>query len=154
MKSTIQSIFADEEDFVNKMTEAKFDICMAVADKNANRWKDMKGIDLKRDLSDVVGDPKMLEAFVKLGYLTPTNKRIKQKMIETTKADITNEVSEMMTGVTKTEISEAVTKVTKVTKAEFLRGNFITKMIINDLHDTFQGLLEQKVKLRIMPIPV
>ena len=159
LKSTIQSIFADKEDFVNKMTEAKFDICMAVADKNANRWKDMNGIDLKRDLSDVVGDPKMLEAFVKLGYLTPNNKRIKQKMIETTKADITNEVSKMMTGVKKSEISEAVTNVfTAITAgdktAEFLRGDFITKMIINDLHDTFQGLLEQKVKLRIMPIPV
>ena len=132
---------------------------MAVADKNANRWKDMNGIDLKRDLSDVVGDPKMLEAFVKLGYLTPNNKRIKQKMIETTKADITNEVSKMMTGVKKSEISEAVTNVfTAITAgdktAEFLRGDFITKMIINDLHDTFQGLLEQKVKLRIMPIPV
>ena len=66
----------------------------------------------------------------------------------------------MMTGVKKSEISEAVitnvfTAITAGDKtAEFLRDNFITKMMINDLHDTFQGLLEQKVKLRIMPIPV
>ena len=158
LKSTIEDNFDGEEDFVTKMRASKFDICMAVADNNASRWKEMKNINLKKDVSDVVDDPEMLKAFTKLGYLTKRKKQITQKMIDTPKEQIANDVKEAAPDIKKTSIIKTITdvfiKITRDGTAEFLRGNFISRMIINDLHDTFQGLMEQNVRLRIMPIPV
>ena len=118
----------------------------------------MKNINLTKDLSDVVEDPDMLEAFIKLGYLTKRKRQITQKMIDTPKKQIENDANEMATHIKRTSIDQTITdvfiKLTGDTAGEFLRDNFISRMIVNDLHDTFQGLLEKKVRLKIMPISV
>ena len=131
---------------------------MAVTDKKANRWKNMKDITLDKDVSDVVEDPDMLEAFIKLGYLTKRKRQITQKMIDAPKEQIKKDAMKVVTDIKKSSIDKTITdvfmKITGDRTGEFLRDNFISRMIINDLHDTFQGLLEQKARLRIMPIPV
>ena len=159
LKSTIKEkmMVRDQDDFVRKVRDSKFDICVSFADKNSNRWENMKDINLKMDLSEVVGDAAMLEAFKQLGYLTKSKVWITQKMINTPREQIADEVREVTRGLTKTSINQTIinvfSSVTGEGNADSLRRNFISRMLINDLHDTFQGLSEQRVSLNIMPIP-
>ena len=159
LKSTIKEkmMVRDQDDFVRKVRDSKFDICVSFADKNSNRWENMKDINLKMDLSEVVGDAAMLEAFKRLGYLTKSKVWITQKMINTPREQIADEVREVTRGLTKTSINQTIinvfSSITGEGNADSLRRNFISRMLINDLHDTFQGLSEQRVSLNIMPIP-
>ena len=99
----------------------------------------------------------MLEAFKQLGYLTKSKVWTTQKMINTPREQIADEVREVTRGLTKTSINQTIinvfSSVTGEGNADSLRRNFISRMLINDLHDTFQGLSEQRVSLNIMPIP-
>merc|ERR1712200_118812 len=84
---------------------------MAVADKNANEWENMKGIDLRKDLSEEVSDPEMLEVLTECGYLTKSTSQVTQKMIETPKVDMEKEVKEKGSGKSPESICKAVNEV-------------------------------------------
>ena len=151
--------FANQEDFVKKMRESRFEICMAVADKNASGWKNMKGIDLRKDLSKEVSDPDILEVLIECGYLTKRKRQVTQKMIDAYRDDRKSEVIKRAGTKSLVAIDQAITEVFKAIgngddSYSFLRNKFISKVTINDLSDTFRGLLEDKVKFKIMPVPV
>ena len=158
LKSTIKDkmMVKDQHDFVRKIRDSKFDICVSFADKSSNRWENMTNINLKMDLSEVVGDTEMLGAFKQLGYLTKSKVWITQKMINTPREQIADEVREVTQGLTKKAINQTIINVfsslTGEGNADSLRRNFISRMLINDLHDTFLGLLEQRIRLKILPI--
>ena len=155
----MENRFKDQEDFVKKMRESTFDICMAVPSEKTGSWRHMKQIDLRKNLSEEVSDPKILTILTECGYLTKRNSQITQKYIDASEADIEREVRAIKSDIKSDAIKEETERIFSAINEsckdsrDFLQKYFVSKVHVNDLSDTFSERLESKVKFMIVPIP-
>ena len=148
--------------FNEEMRQCKFRICIALADPGKHgvkAWSNMTEVDLMKDVSDVLDDKRILEAFQNTGMISRKRNQITHKMIDQTKEVIVQHVSSASNPpITKISIEKAYDQIFECLNMgemncrDFLREKFITKCSLNSLHESFAGNSIPNVRLKIMPI--